>query len=206
MRFAPVTIGHPPTDPYDARWRSLHQPDAELARLLTFPLAFVAGIAVLVIWLVFAPFAPVPLEFVQLISVFAVLVPLHELTHAATFPRGTGAGRTTIVFSLRRPRLSAEYDGTLSRARLVTTFLMPVLVISVLPVLAAALLGRASTSVALLSLINAVVSSGDLLVTIVVLAQIPPAALVRIKGSEIMWQMPAAGHARGLPQTADPSR
>ncbi len=205
MRFAPVTIGRPSVDPYDARWRSLHQPDAELAHLLTFPLAFVAGTAVLVLWLVLAPFAPVRPEFVQLITVFAVLVPLHELTHAATFPRGTGAGRTTIAFSLRGPRLSAEYDGTLSQARLVTTLLMPMIVISLLPVLATALLGRASTSLALLSLINAVVSSGDLLVAILVLAQVPPAALVRIKGGEILWQVPAAGLSFGPPRTAHPS-
>ena len=184
----------------------MQQPDAELARLLTFPLAFTAGTAVLVLWLVLAPFAPVPPEFGKLISLFAVLVPLHELTRAATFPHGRGAGRTTIAFSLRGARFSAEYDGTLSQARLVATLLMPMIVISLLPVLAAALLGRAATSLALLSLINAVVSSGDLLVAILVWAQVPPAAVVRIKGCEILWQMPAAGFTLGAPSTAHPLR
>ena len=61
--------------------RSLQQPDAELAHFLTFPLAFTAGTAVMVLWLVLAPFAPAPIGFVQLVSVFAMLVPLHELTH-----------------------------------------------------------------------------------------------------------------------------
>ena len=88
MRFAPATIGRRPVDPYDARWRSLRQPDAEFAQLLTFPLAFVAGTAVLVLWLVLAPFAPVsPRGSFSSSSCSRSLVPLHELTHAATLPR-----------------------------------------------------------------------------------------------------------------------
>jgi len=206
MRFAPATIGPPAVDANDARWRSLQQPDAELAHLLTFPLAFTAGTAVLVLWLVLAPFPPDLPEFGTLISLFAVLVPLHELTRAATFPHGRGAGRTTIAFSLREARLSAEYDGTLSQARLVATLLMPVLVISLLPVLAIALLGLASTSVALLSLINAVVSSGDLLVAILVCAQVPRTAIVRIKAGEIIWQTRQRASRLGPPSRTRQSR
>ena len=124
-----------PTTRVNRSWRPLCEPDADFAQLLTFPLAFVAGTAILVLWLVLAPFAPVSPGFVQILCVFAALVPLHELTHAATFPQRAPAGHSTLAFSPLRLKLCAEYDGTLSRTRLVTSLVMPLLVISLLPVL-----------------------------------------------------------------------
>ncbi len=202
MRVVFDAIGQSPDDALNRSWRPLCEPDADFAQLLTFPLAFVVGTAILVLWLVLAPFAPVSPGFVQILCVFAVLVPLHELTHAATFPQRARAGHSTLAFSPLRLKLCAEYDGTLSRTRLVTSLVMPLLVISLLPVLVAALLGRGSTSIALLSLINALVSSDDLLVAILVLAQVPPRALIHMSGGHITWQMAMPSGVAGPPRTA----
>ena len=193
-------VGRPPDDAVRSIGRGDHCASRILfAQLLTLPLAFVAGTAVLVLWLVLAPFAPVSPGFVQILCVFAALVPLHELTHAALLPQAP-AGRSTPACV--RFKFCAEYDGTLSRARLVTSLVMPLLVISLLPVLVSALLGRGSTSVALLSLINALVSSDDLLVAILVLAQVPSRALIHMSGGRITWQMAMPSGVAGPPRTA----
>jgi hypothetical protein len=172
-------------------WRPLREPDPGLAQVLSLPIALTVSTAVVVLWAVLTPFTDPKLDPQSLVATLVVLVPLHELTHAVAFPQSLRSARFTLALWPWR----AHYDGEVSRIRYVTILGMPLVVISVVPALVSAMLGSVSHSVALISLLNALVSSGDVLAGILVLAQVPPEAVIRIRGSVIVWQPRPVKHA-----------
>jgi len=168
----------------DAAWRPLREPDAGLAQVLALPIAVCAGTAVVVLWAILTPFSDPGMTLRSLATTLVVLVPLHELTHAAAFPGSLASSRLVIVVWPWR----VQYDGEVSKARYLWILSMPLLVISVAPAILCAMLGKASPAIALISLVNALASSGDVLAGILVLAQIPPDAVIRTHGSMTLWQ------------------
>jgi len=173
----------------DAAWKPLREPDAELKYALSFPLAFSVSTAVLVLWLLSATtLSEIAIDPLTLVVAFAVLAPLHELAHAAAFPRSTGARPATIAFRPSQFLLTARYSGELSRNRYLCVLAMPFVAISVVPIVAFAMLGYGWSQVALISLLNALISSGDVLTIILVLAQVPPDAVIRNQGDTAVWK------------------
>jgi hypothetical protein len=82
---------------------------------------------------------------------------------------------------------------------------MPLLVLSVLPIVACAALGLAQHDVVVLSLLNALVSGQDVLTMILVLAQVPAHGLVRQRrDATVWWQGPRAGEQSA--RESDPPR
>jgi hypothetical protein len=73
---------------------------------------------------------------------------------------------------------------------------MPLLVLSLCPLVVCVSLGNGSMHVVLLSLFNAIASSGDVLAIILVLAQVPPDAVIRRDDEITAWRrVPAPGQA-----------
>jgi len=83
----------------------------------------------------------------------------------------------------------AHYDGELTRNRFVAILLMPLLVISVLPLVVAAVIGASSGWVVFASSLNALMACGDILGAGMVLFQVPSAAIVRNQGWRTYWRM-----------------
>ena len=168
-------------------WRSLRAPEVSLAWLIELPLAFAVGMAVFVVWVLRTPLAPVPLSLEALLAVFVGVTVLHEAIHLAALPRGsTGASglfRPFVPSRWRRSNLRS-----LSRARYVAALLLPLLLLSLLPALIAPLMPASGMALVAPSIVNALLSSGDLLVVILVLAQVPARARVRLQGNDILWQ------------------
>jgi len=167
-----------------AMWRPLREPDPGLAQVLALPIALTLGTAVVVLWAVLTPFTDPKLNPQSLVATLIVLVPLHEFAHAAAFPRSLRSAQLSIALWPWR----VHYDGELSRHRYLAILAMPLLAISVVPALVCAMLGSVSHPVASISLLNALASSGDVLAGILVLAQVPPEAVIRMRGSVIVWQ------------------
>ena len=115
-------------------------------------------------------------------------MPLHELTHAASYPSSSAAGRLTIGVWPSRLLFCTGYDGEVSRARYVGVLAMPLLAVSFGPVALCAVLGIESANLALISLLNALASGGDLLAIILVLAQVPEGAVIRQLGWRTVWR------------------
>jgi len=76
----------------------------------------------------------------------------------------------------------------MSRNRLVTIMLMPLLIISIVPLLVSAVTQVASGWVAFVSAFNAFLSCADMLDAGVVLFQIPANRIVRFHGWRIYWR------------------
>lgn len=107
--------------------------------------------------------------------------------HALVHPRAGLSPHSTLGFW---PSLGfyAGYDGEMSRNRLVACLLMPLLIISILPLLASAVTQVSSGWVAFVSALNALCACVDILLAGSVLLQIPSAAIVRFKSWKIYWR------------------
>jgi hypothetical protein len=118
---------------------------------------------------------------------FAGIVVVHELIHALVHPM---AGRSphSILGFWPSVGFYANYDGEMSRNRLVTIMLMPLLIISIVPLLVSAVTQVASGWVAFVSAFNAFLSCADMLDAGLVLFQIPANRIVRFHGWRIYWR------------------
>jgi hypothetical protein len=84
----------------------------------------------------------------------------------------------------------AHYTGQLSRNRFLAILLMPVLGLSVVPLLASMLTGHTSITVAFASCLNVLAGGADILGFCLVLFQVPRAAIVRNNGWRTYWTLP----------------
>lgn len=183
-----------PRDTIDVSWRLIREADPELARLFGLQIALALGFTVLVLWLLAIPDAELALDEVTLVAACGALAPLHELTHAAAFPRSAD-GTRILELRLSRVLLCARYTGTLSRNRYVATMVLPLLALSFAPVGVAACAGFAPSEVVVISIVNALVSGGDVLAAILALTQVPAGATIRMERDRIAWRAPSPSSA-----------
>jgi hypothetical protein len=173
----------------DTLWKSLRQPSPRMEKLVVFPIGIVAAVVVAVLW-----FAITPLQDVTptmslpafLVSIAGVVV-VHELLHAAVPPM-SGRSPHSIVGFGPSTGFYAHYDGEMTRNRFVAILLMPLVVISFVPLLVAAVAQVSSGWVAFISVFNAFCACGDILLAGLVLFQIPATAIVRQQGWRTYWR------------------
>src|SRR6185436_13516544 len=84
----------------------------------------------------------------------------------------------------------ADYDGEMSRNRLVACLLMPLLILSIIPLLVSAVTQVSPGWVAFVSALNALAACVDMLLAGSILIQIPATAIVRFKSWRIFWREP----------------
>jgi len=189
MRFHLGPIPSSPDFVPDASWRSLRAPPPWLGGLLALPIGVVAAVVVVMLWLLVMPLRDIAsaVSLPVLLFSFAGIIVVHELIHALVHPM---AGRSphSILGFWPSVGFYANYDGEMSRNRLVTIMLMPLLIISIVPLLVSAVTQVASGWVAFVSAFNAFLSCADMLDAGVVLFQIPANRSVRFHGWRIYWR------------------
>ncbi len=176
----------------DASWRLLHQPPSPwIENLLALPIGVVAAAAVAALWFLVTPLQDITpaMSLLTFLLAFAGLVVVHELIHALVHPM---AGRSphSILGFWSSLGFYAHYDGEMSRNRLAACLLMPLLIISIVPLLVSAVTRVSCGWVALVSTFNALCACVDMLLAGLVLIQIPATAIVRFKSWRIYWREP----------------
>ena len=189
MRFHLGPIPSSPDFVPDASWRSLRAPPPWLGGLLSLPIGVVAAVVVVMLWLLVMPLRDIAsaVSLPVLLFSFSGIIVVHELIHALVHPM---AGRSphSILGFWPSVGFYANYDGEMSRNRLVTIMLMPLLSIGIVPLLVSAVTQVASGWVAFVSAFNAFLSCADMLDAGVVLFQIPANRIVRFHGWRIYWR------------------
>jgi hypothetical protein len=202
LHFGPIPEDHD-FHPDAEGWSGIREPSPVLIQVIALPIALVtmallAGLAAL-FWrgslirinpdgyMVAVPVLPLLLSII-------LLIPVHELLHAAAHPKLGLSPNTVLGLWLSRAVFYAHYEGVLSRNQFLRVGGLPFLVLSLLPIgLMALLVGRlppeAQLVLAAVSLVNGAASSGDLLGILLVLSQIPRSACVRNKGWRTFWKM-----------------
>ena len=190
MRFHLGAIPSSPDFVPDASWRSLRQASAPWKEnLLALPIGVVAAVTVAALWFLVTPLRDITpaMSLPAFLLLFAGLVGVHELIHALVHPMA-GLSPHSILGFWASLGFYAHYDGEMSRTRLVACLLMPLLVLSIVPLLVSAVTQVSSAWIGFVSAFNAFCASVDLLLAGSLLFQVPAAATVRFKSWRIYWR------------------
>jgi hypothetical protein len=157
--------------------------------LLALPVGVVAAATVAALWFLVTPLRDITpaMSLPAFLLLFAGLVVVHEGIHALAHPMA-GRSQHSILGFWAALGFYAHYDGEMSRNRLVACLLMPVLIISIVPLLVSAVTQVSSGWVAFVSAFNALCACVDLVLAGSVLIQIPATAIVRFKSWRIYWR------------------
>ena len=190
MRFQLGAIPSSPDFVPDAPWRSLRQaPSPWMENLLALPIGVVAAAVVAVLWFLVTPLSDITpaMSLPTFLLSFAGLVVVHELIHALVHPMA-GLSPHSILGFWPSVGFYANYDGEMSRNRLVAILLMPLLIISIVPLLVSAAAQVSSGWVAFVSAFNALCACADMLLAGSLLFQVPATAIVRFKSWRVFWR------------------
>ena len=189
MRFHLGAIPSSPDFVPDASWKSLRQPSPWIEKLLLLPIGVVAAVVVAELWFLVTPLRDITpaMSLPAFLLSFAGMVVVHELIHALVHPMAGRSPHSILGFG---PSMGfyAHYDGELSRNRLVAILLMPLLIISIVPLLVSAVTQVSSGWVAFVSAFNAFCACADMLEAGLVLFQIPATGNVRYRSLRIYWR------------------
>lgn len=193
MRFHVGAITSSPDFVPDAPWRLLRQPPSpRMQNRLSLPIGVAAAVTMATLWFLVTPLRAVKPAISSLpvfLLLLAGLVVVHEPIHVLVHPMAGFSPRSTLGF-WSALGFYAHYDGELSRNRLVASILMPLVIISIVPLLVSAVTQVASGWVAFISAFNAFCSSVDIMLAGSVLLRIPATAIVRFKSWRIYWREP----------------
>jgi hypothetical protein len=176
----------------DGTWRPLREPTPWVMQVLALPLGIIGSLVVGTLWFFLTPLRGVSLDTVSMEFIaFACLatITIHELIHAAVHPRSGTSSSSILGIWPSRCLFYAHYDGELSRGRFVAILLMPLLIISFVPLLVCAFTGRSSSLLAFVSTLNALCACGDIFAAGLLFFQVPPNATVRNQGWRTFWKV-----------------
>lgn len=189
MRFHIGAIPSSPDFVPDASWRSLRERPTWLENLLALPIGVAAAAMVAALWFLLTPLRDITpaMSLPAFLLSFAGLVVVHELIHALVHPMA-GLSPHSILGFWPSGGFYANYDGELSRNRLVAILLMPLFIISIVPLLVSAVTQVSSSWVAFVSAFNALCACADMLLAGLVLFQVPATGIVRFKSWKLYWR------------------
>jgi hypothetical protein len=188
MRFHLGAIPESPGFTPDASWRLIREPSLRVWQLIALPTGIVTAVAVAFLW-----FKVTPLVFelqamrgltsiIGRIACLAGVLVLHELIHFALHPMSGRSRDSVLVFWPSRMLLFAAYTGELTRNRCLIALLMPFFVISIIPLVVAAVVQVAAGWLAYVSIVNSFLACGDIVSTAFALLWIPADGVVRMQG------------------------
>lgn len=129
---------------------------------------------------------------VHVLVLIALLVGLHELLHAISFPGTLGSSSVVLGIWPRALLFYAHYVGELSRERFLLSLICPFAAISIGSLLLALIDPERSGLWTFTGVLNALSSSMDLFGFFLVIAQLPRGARVRNQGRFTYWRPGAA--------------
>ncbi|HKW30603.1 MAG TPA: DUF3267 domain-containing protein [Verrucomicrobiae bacterium] len=191
----------------DSRWKPLRECSPARMHFIALPLGTVVVVLLAWFWFVFTPLRAVPSKFSPIFlvhsyldlpvssfllfvaGVFGLLI-IHELLHAVLNPLAGCSHKTVLGFWPSLLLFYNYYDGELSRNRFIAIALTPFIVLSLVPLTVATCGQFMSGWAAIMSCINALGSSADMLGAGMLLFQVPRAAVVRNKGWKSYWRQP----------------
>lgn len=187
MRFARELQHDAVPYAYDRAWNQLREPEGDVAQVFALVAGATLCVAVLVSWLLFAPFKPIRIDYVTFAVAIVIVLFLHELAHALAFTLRRGHS-LRVECEWRRRRLQFRYEGMVSRNHYVAVLAAPLAAVSFIPVAASAIATSGSGDLVLISMLNALVSGGDVVAALMVVLQVPAGALVRRQGDVVLWK------------------
>ena len=202
MRFH---VGQPPATPdftpKEDGWTPLKEPSPLVLNLVATPIGILAAILIAWGWgqsgvhfefgsSVFGSWTPV----IHLVAIFGIgfpaLIAVHELIHTLGYEKFGLTHSTMIAFWPSKLLFLAITFDALRRDRLLLVYILPLLVLSIMPLIACRIIGAHSTVLMLASTANGLCCGGDIFCFFLILLQVPRHALVRNQGWATWWKNP----------------
>jgi hypothetical protein len=189
MKFHIGAVPQTPNFSPDGTWRALHEPVPWAVQLLALPIGIASGALAAAMWFFFTPLENLPFDSPGImLAVFVAIVPIHEFIHAAVHPQSGKSDASILGVWPSRLMFYAHYTGELSRTRFIAIAVMPLFIISTVPLIVCAVTDWSSSWLALASALNALCACGDILGIGVLLFQVPADATVRNQGWRTFWK------------------
>ena len=175
-------------------WTEVLKPPIKKWQLLVFPIALFNLIVVILLWLKFTPALDEiqPVTFPQdIIGFFLCLIGLllvHELIHTLFHPYIGLTKYSTIGLYPSKGLLYSIYKGELSRMHFIIILLMPIFIISVVPLIIAIFTNYFNIWYAYITIANAFVAAGDISEIVMVFKQAPPKSRIKRTGWKYYWK------------------
>jgi hypothetical protein len=185
----------------DSSWRALREPSPWLMQFLALPIGVATAAIVGFLWFRITPLEEMTgtLSIPAFLLSFAGIVVVHELIHAVIHPMAGRSPHSILGLWPSRMLFYAAYTGELTRNRFVAILLMPLVIISFLPLLIAAVAQATSGWAAFVSAFNALLACCDIFGAGLVLVQVPSTAIVRNQGWRTYWRESVTNGEPGAP-------
>ena len=177
----------------DKTWKPLREPSPWVVQLAALPLGCGCFVLSAALWLRWTNLNRNQLDSDSFIFTgFLLFIPLiivHELIHALFHPQSGKSDHSILGFWPAKLMFYAHYDGEITRNRFLTILAMPMIVLSILPLLVALMTGHANGYVAWVSTWNALFACVDMFGIPLLCFQIPHNAICRNQGWKTYWRL-----------------
>ena len=191
FRLGPVP-DEPGFRPEEGDWIRLREPSTGLMMLCVLPVAALVTTALVFAWsrtgLRETSGTITSSGLLAFLLAVAGLLVVHELLHAIALPRFGTSSATTLGFWPKWMTPYISHEGELPRGRNVLVALMPFLVLSIAPLLLCIFFPPAPLWMVVLSVLNGIGASADLVSAVLIAVQVPASGFVRNRGYETWWR------------------
>ena len=194
MRFH---IGSPPLTPdfapQDDGWTPLWEPSPFVLNLIATPVGIFAGILTALAWtggelrITFPGYHPLVLLAVVVLGL-PLMIAVHEFIHGFAYEKFGFTDTTVIAFWPAKMLFLAITFNAYSRNRMLLVYVLPLVVISFVPLLICRLAGIQSGVAMFFSVVNAMCAGGDIFCILLIAAQVPAKATLRNQGWTTWWK------------------
>lgn len=180
--------------PKEDGWTPLKEPSPWILTSIATPIGFLAAWLIVMGWGARNFELEVGSSFlVWIISAVVIglpaLITIHELLHAFGYPK-FGLTPATIIFIWPSKLLVIAVTlDALHRNRLLMVYMLPLLAISILPLILFRSSGVHSVPLMFASTFNGLIAGGDIISFFLILSQVPHNAMVRNQGPATWWKV-----------------
>lgn len=178
----------------DDSWTLLREPSFRGFQLRAIPIALVTTLLLGGFWILLTPAWQVirsqtfPLPVLTFVVCLLGVLAVHELIHISVHPQIGISEKSVMGFWPSRMFLYTIYVGEHTRNRCLTILIMPFLIISIVPLGYAAVTQTAPFWLVYISILNALLASGDLQAAYITIRCLPKGATIRAKGWATYWK------------------
>jgi hypothetical protein len=186
-------IGPPTEDknfmPEQQGWKSLKEPDAVKFQIMAFPVGLVVTVILYLSIMNTISFHSLFSRPVITLILFILIIPFHEFFHAICFTKFGFTDKTILGIWPKKLLFYTHFIESVHRRRFIFSLLNPFIFLSLIPIIIILIFKINCPTMAKISLINALLSCGDLFGTLMILFQVPSKSLIKNNGWKTYWKI-----------------